>query len=60
MADQDLPPGTKEAIAAGCTCQPNDGEGVQNPRWPEWLTAGCPLHDANLAGEPEPRGLAAS
>lgn len=50
MPDSDIPPGTKEAIDQGCTCQPRDGEGINNPRWPDWLTEGCPLHDPNLAG----------
>ena len=52
MADSTLLPGTREAIAAGCTCQPRDGEGINNPRWPDWLTAGCPLHDPNISLDP--------
>jgi hypothetical protein len=48
MADSDLPPGSPEAMALGCTCSPRDGEGINNPRWPEWLTSGCALHDPNI------------
>ena len=44
-------PGTEDARMAGCTCQLRDGEPSDNDRWPDWLTAGCPLHDPNLAGQ---------
>lgn len=52
MADVEIVPGTPEAMALGCTCQPRDGEGINNPRWPEWLTQGCPLHDPNIEEVP--------
>ena len=40
-----LPPGRRRAVDLGCTCYPNDGEPVDNVRWPEWMTADCPVHD---------------
>lgn len=40
-----LPPGSTEAYALGCNCQPRDGEaGYVNPAWPDWITERCPLH----------------
>lgn len=47
---EELEPGTADAIKAGCTCQPRDGEAIHNPLWPDWATQGCPLHDPNLQG----------
>lgn len=42
-------PGAADAIALGCTCMARDGEPVDlDPRWPDWLTQGCPLHDPNI------------
>lgn len=48
--NDDLEPGSPEAVKLGCTCEPADGDGVHNPKWPDWLTRGCPLHDPNLVG----------
>ncbi|MFV0299674.1 MAG: hypothetical protein ACK5IP_02115 [Paracoccus sp. (in: a-proteobacteria)] len=46
MSDpSEIPPGTAEAVAAGCTCQQADGEYCRNPIWPGWVVDDCPLHD---------------
>jgi len=42
-------PGSKEALAQGCTCAVIDnhyGNGIPYPSGPAfWITAGCPIHD---------------
>ena len=42
-------PGSKEALAQGCTCAVMDnnyGNGIPYPSGPAfWITKGCPLHD---------------
>lgn len=38
-------PGSPEAQAAGCTCQPRDFDEPENPQHPGWLTRNCPVHD---------------
>lgn len=43
-------PGSPEAQAQGCVCQPRDFEERENPHFPGWLTEGCPVH----ATTPEP------
>lgn len=44
----DLPPGSPEAIEAGCTCPVLDnhhGAGIPAEHGPlYWYTAGCPVH----------------
>lgn len=40
MSDLPAPPAPE-----GCRCVARDGEPSDNDRWPEWLTAGCPVHD---------------
>lgn len=44
-----LPPGRRRAVDLGCTCYPNDGEPVDNARWPEWMVADCPVHGSGIA-----------
>lgn len=50
-------PGSREALARGCTCPVFDnhcGEGFPSPRGREfWITANCPLH-APPANRQEP------
>lgn len=41
-------PGDYDATQDGCICTVRDGEPVDNDRWPDWLTKGCPLHDPNI------------
>ena len=41
------PPGSTEAQAMGCNCEPRDGEGgYVDPRWPDWITVQCLVHGA--------------
>ena len=51
------PPGTPAAVSRGCSCVPYDDDGPRDPRWPDWLTLGCPVHGDKLApvadGEPQ-------
>lgn len=44
--NEQLQPGTPDAVAQGCTCVPHDDDGPVDPRWPGWLTEDCPVHEA--------------
>lgn len=49
------PPGTPAAVSRGCSCVPYDDDGPRDPRWPGWLTVGCPVHEgADPEHPPEP------
>lgn len=41
-------PGSPEAQAMGCKCQPRDFEEAENPTHPNWITQGCPLHGLTI------------
>ena len=44
MSNQELQPGTTDAVKAGCTCLPADGEMIESETWPGWITRDCPIH----------------
>jgi hypothetical protein len=40
-------PGSREAVARGCTCAVFDNNRGKFPPWPNngwWITEGCPVH----------------
>lgn len=48
--EQRIPsPGSPEAQAQGCSCQPRDFDESENSAFPGWLTVGCPLHGSTAA-----------
>lgn len=59
MTNNNPSPGSPEAIALGCNCQPRDFDEPENLNYPQWLTINCPIHsnlDRNtkndIIGEP--------
>jgi hypothetical protein len=48
-------PGSREAVALGCTCAVLDNNQGKFPPWPDdgwWITKGCPVHASKQKEQP--------